>query len=401
MDTREKKRRQTETEDAPASTKRRRRLSVKARRLLVFLAIGLVILFVALNWQWLSPVAILQRVQAAKSEKGVVLEYPLDIAQRVITGFSRMGDDGFVVTDAGCLLLTDKCAYSYTHSLTSPYADIGSRYALLYESGGTDYLMHSVHGRLFSLSADSTEIRAAAVAENGAYAVVTAPTVYSAKLVVYSTSHTALFSQFLASPKITGVCLDASASRCAVVERDTENGQLVSRVTVYHLSETDPVFETALDDWLVTEIAFDQTGRLCVVGDRGACYYAADYKPLYALSYEGDLTAYCLDREDGSLAVLLDSGNVTAGRLVLLLDAGGERWRAAVSYRAGALTACGNSVCYIDSGEAVLLTGGTEIGRVACALDTDDALLTPTCVYLTGKAKLYRIALQAFTDTAG
>jgi hypothetical protein len=142
----ENEEKQTEQRDKRSAQKRRK---IKIRRFILLLITAAVIAFIAFNWSWLSPVAILQRIQAAKSGVGVVTAYPADIAGKQIAGISGFGGGGILAVDSGCFLLRSDSTTYFQYAMASTTAAIGDRAALVYEKGGTKFQYFNTEGRVF------------------------------------------------------------------------------------------------------------------------------------------------------------------------------------------------------------------------------------------------------------
>lgn len=379
-------------EVAEKGAKPKKRISRRARKTRRAVIIAVVIALVALvwiNWDVLSPVAILQRLQASRNDRGVQGEYPLDVAQDELFCLTPLGGGAFAAGRSGCYILGDKYPISYSYSLTSPTAAMGQQNALIYESGGEDYLMYSRDGLLFSRSSD-TPIRCGAVAKNGIYALVTAPSDYTSLLSIYSVTHSVLFTQSVSDPNVAFTALSASAERVALVTLTSDGGRICSALTVYDTVETEPMLVTQLSGQLVLDMKFDKLDRLVLLTDRGIIYYNEKCELVSQYEYAENLEAFCLTFE-GSAALLFDTGNVTTGKLLELIDGSGLKYSIQVPYGVKAVTASGNNAFYLGSGLLVGLDAeGRQTVSLECPLDTCLPVASGTHLFYSDEDLIYR-----------
>jgi len=380
--------RQTEKRGVRSGNKRRK---IRARRWLILFAVVTLLVFIACNWEWLSPVAILQRIQAAKSGAGVVTEYPADIAGEEIAGISGFGSGGILVADSGCYLLRADNTLYYQYAMTSPTAAIGNKAALVYEKGGTNFQYFNIEGRVSEQESADTIVRMA-VAKNGSYALLTAPSEYSSKLTIYSATHTELFSQFFQTPNLTRIALNNSAKYCAVMILETVDGQLCSQLSVYDTSLQDPVYTQDFAGLLALDMQYCDDGGLEIVFDRSAVRLSTKNELVWQTDFDG-LAAYAAN-PDGTVGLLLDDSGGT-GCTLKVCDTQGELWSAQVSGQAKGLSVRDGRAVYLAGGEVILLDEtGQNAGTAECSLDTYCTALGDKFLIIAGKDKITRILLS-------
>ena len=377
--------RRVEQRDKRSAQNRRK---IKVRRFILLLITAAIIVFVAFNWEWLSPVAILQRVQAAKSGAGVVTAYPVDIAGKQVAGISGFGSGGILAADSGCYLLRLESATYYQYAMASTTAAIGNRAALVYEKGGTKFQYFNAEGRVFErTSAD--KIERMAVAKNGSYALLTAPSDYSSKLTIFSGTHTELFSQFFQTPNLTRIALNSTAQNCAVMVLETVDGQLCSRLFIYDTGLQDPIYTQNFTGLLVLELKYCDDGGLVIVFDRAAVRLNAKNEIAWQVDFDG-LAAFA-SSPDGTVGLLLDDTE-GIGCTLKVCGAAGELWTAQVSGQAKGLSVREAQAAYLAGGQVFVLDQtGQSAGSADCSLDTVYTMLGSKFVVLVGKDKISRI----------
>ena len=373
----------------------KKRRSKKIWRTVIIGCCVALVIIVGFNWDTMSPVAVLQRIRAASNEQGAVTQYPLDVAAKTVAAFCDMGKSGVLVTDAGCTVLKEDKAVFYAGKAVSPSAAVGSKAALIYSDGGNYYAIYSEDGKT-SEGTSPFPIKGGAVSRGGSCALLISPTDYSTKLVVNSATGSELFSEFFSTPNITDVALSDGADRCAVIRLDTRDGSLVSVLTVYDISQVEPLMSAELGGLLELEMRFDSTGGLCVVCDYATVFYDSDMQQVLRTDYDG-LTDFAISAEC-RVGLICDSGSVTAGKTLTLLDSGGELYNIEVEHQAGGISVFERECAYVSGGRAVLLNSeGAEYAYTDCTLDTYKTALCDGFLALVGNNKVTCQSIKAIS----
>lgn len=375
----------TDTESTQKPKKNKK--STAAGRWLKTAIVAAIVLLVALNWSWLSPVAILQRCRSSQNDSGVQGKYPADIAQASIAGLCALEDSGFLATDSGCFLLLDNHPIYFSYTTPTGVVKFGHRNALIYEHGGKNYTMYGKTGQQFQRLSESP-LKSAAVAKNGLYCLLTNPTPYSTDAVIYSVAHVPLFTLHLSDPAYSDAALSLSADELALLKIDTVDGRLTSTVVVYDTARQDPVFTYELVGEMVLDFKYDSNDRLCLVTDRSAVFFDAKHEVTSRYVYEESLSSFSLSLT-GSAALMFDTGSVTTGKLIVLVNSGGVVFSERADYFAKSVSVYGKSVVYISNGSVYMLNeDGTPRGYVECQLDTDRVLITKKSVFIVNSTKI-------------
>ena len=370
---------------------RKKRRKIKIRRFIIILIVAAVIAFIVLNWAWISPVAILQRVQAAKNGAGLVTAYPTDIAGKEVAGISGFGSGGILVSDSGCYLLrTDNTLY-YQYAMASTTASIGDKAALVYEKGGNKFQYFNTEGRVFEQESVDKILRMA-VSKNGSYALLSAPSDYSSKLTIYSVTHTELFSQLFETPNVTRIAMNNNAKYCAVMILTTVDGQLCSQLSIYDTGLQDPVFTKSFAGLLALDMKFCDDGGLVIIFDRAAIRLNAKNEIIWQFNFDG-LAAFVI-AYDGTVGLLSDDSE-GIGCTIKVYDTEGELWSAQVSRQAKGLSVRNGRAAYIADGKILLLDEtGQSAGMTACTLDTYGTSFGDKFIALVGKDKITRVLIS-------
>ncbi len=375
--------------------KKRRRL-IRLRRmfgLFVLIVLGAV---VCLNWDYLSPEAILLKIQRMGSLTGTTADYPLDISGRVVAAVGRLGNQGLLVTDSGYYRLKPNKAEEFSHSLQSVSLSTAGDYAILYEKGGSDYILESAGGRIFENSIGGT-IRMAEVAPNGNYALLLQVTNYASKLNVYNSSGKQLFSNFTTGSKISGISFNKNGSLCAVTTVDTQGGGLVSTVTIYNISSGEQVKTLTLTDLLCIRVYFQNDGGLCITCDESAIFYNSSFEEKARVDYKNrSLLAYAWD--DGDLALLFQTDDPLSGRSVEVYRSGELLYRIDSDRKAKGISLQKGRLSILDKEELLVYQGENRMMEKAAAAGSARTLLVGNSVFEIAQNQVAAYRLNAAPD---
>ena len=226
----------------------------------------------------LNPKKLAQRVLIAVLVACVVLfgglyaaartfgRVPLSNLADVFTAFSVKGNGAFpYIADASSVerivpfgsgvgvLRTDKFdvltksgapLQSARHTYTSPAVDVCGGRALLFDRGGTRYMLLSKTAQLRTGETEKP-ILTAALAEDGRIAIATSSENTKSILTVYKTNGDAFFQYKCVSEYITDIAFTHSGAALTVV--GAKNASAYSRLIVLHFGKTEPIANYTYD----------------------------------------------------------------------------------------------------------------------------------------------------------
>lgn len=262
----------------------------------------------------------------------------------VFTGFSVKGDEAFpYIADAGSVvrivqlgsgigvLRTDKfdvltksgaVLQSERHTYTSPAVDVCGGRALLFDRGGTRYMLLSKTGVLRTGEIEKKEnadnekndrqILTAALAEDGRIAIAVSSENTKSILTVYKTNGAAFFQYKCVSEYVTDVAFTQNGVALTVV--GAKNASAYSRLLVLHFGKTEPVAEYTYDGTSLFHVHASGSNITACSSTLMTTLRHKTQQP--EVSFGGDTLQYfCTDGNGRSALALLTYGNEHASKL--------------------------------------------------------------------------------------
>ncbi len=367
-------------------------------RVAVILLALVLVLIVYLNREWLSPGNILNwaRVQLMGSGEGEGFPVAITGTQVSALNFTASGDNVLILSNTALTQLdpSGKELLSLSHGLAQPVLRSASGRTLLYNQGGTGYLVLS--GTQTELDEESGgDILAGAVAPSGRYALGIRSEDGASELNVFLEDGSLQYRYVFSQDYITAVALDRSGTHGLVCSVHSAGGDIVSRMTVLDFSSEEPVaaFEAAGD--LLFDACWTEGGELYAVGDAALFTAREGNFEFSEFNYGGrNLTAYgfAQGRAFVSVSPYAHGGSST----LMAFNGGGEPVQMEFAQRISALSVSGSTVGVLAGNEVIFsdYTTGTELGRCAAGSDARSvALKNESSAYVLGVSEVRTVAI--------
>lgn len=180
---------------------------------------------------------------------------------------------------SGTVLLTDTSVdyidssgrkiASNSHMYSQPVMKVGKSTVLLYDKGGTAFRIEKNSSIYNNYTVNST-ITTAAVGVKGNYAyVLNEDAGYQSHLYVYSYQGKKQFEWGSASDYCLTTALSDNGKSIAVSMISVENGEYVSKVSLFNFKDEEAVYTASFTDSTVYHIEFINRNRLAVYTDNG------------------------------------------------------------------------------------------------------------------------------------
>lgn len=206
---------------------------------------------------------------------------------------------------------TGKKLVSNSHLFSQPVMRVRGSAVLLYDKGGNQLRLEK-NSSVYNTFTVASSITAAALGAKGNYAyVLNEDSSYQSHLFVYSYQGKKQFEWGSASDYCIALSLSDNGKAIAVAMLGVENGEYLSKVSLFRFSETQAEYTVELPDCTVYEICFINNKTIAVLTDNGA--FVVDKKGEYErvaeyssseLNYSdsayGGLKAFALDRYSNS-----------------------------------------------------------------------------------------------------
>lgn len=290
--------------------------------------------------------------------------------------------------------------FSLRHSLNQPFLRAaGGRY-LLYNGGSTGYQTVS-GGRVQAQGVSEGDIISGCIAPSGKFALALQSGHGASKLEVYMPDGSLQYEYPFAQDYITALALNYDGSFGAVCTVRSEKGQMVSQMTIFDFTQTDPIARYETRENLLLGAGWGENGVIYGVGDAALLSARSQDYQFTEYSYQGrQLTAFCLS---GGRAFLSISAYEHAGASTLLALDGGEPLgeanpvRVEQAQRIEAISSYGGVVGLLAGGQVVFCdyTTGMELGRAEAGADAKSvALASESRAYVLGVSEVRSVSVD-------
>lgn len=223
-------------------------------------------------------------------------------------------DSGVCVLRAGrCDILSrsGKVLQTVQYTYNTPAMDARNGRVLLYERGGTRYMLLSKTKILYS-GETQAQILTAALADNGRFAVATVAESAKSVLTVYKTSGKELFSFKCAAEYVTDISFTSGGA--AVTVTGVQDAQPYSRLLVLDFKQTEPKADLRFAD--NTFFHVHARGKTTVACSKSLFVVMKGAQKEREESFESDTLQFlCADEKGRTTMVLLSYGNEYASKL--------------------------------------------------------------------------------------
>lgn len=325
---------------------------------LLLVIFGLIIWF---NRSNLTPDNIGSWLKVKLMGTGIGDGYPAELKGNSVepANFKSVDGNVLILSDTALTSLNSsaKEIYSVRHSFNNPAMRVRDNNAILYNVGGTKYMLQT--GADTALTAETKlDITAADVAQNGEFALGLQGTNSASKLEVYMKDGTLKYEYVFSSGYISAVAINNKGSMGAVCTLDSSKGELVSKITILDFNAETAVKEYEEKGNMLVDIYWGGGGRIFAVGDTALVSTMSPEYAFVSQSYDGKyLTAYELQNNQ---AVLSISGFEYAGACTLLLyKNSGEPLQVETDERITSISSVGGTVSILAGNEVFFIDSST------------------------------------------
>lgn len=390
---------------AEETAKRERRAIPKALYLIslvlvaVIIGLGLWINREYLTWDNLREWAKLQ-VLGEESGDG----FPVPITGSTIYHYNFMSYNGAAVmlSDTALTVVNGegKEVFSLRHDLNQPILQSSAGQFLMYNSGSTGYTVLSGTEVRVSGVAEQ-DIIAGAVAANGRFALGLAGEYGASRLEVFLETGKLQYEYAFANDYITAVALNHNGTQGAVCTARSDKGEMVSKLTIFDFSQTEPVAQYETRDNLLFAAYWSENGSLYGVGDAALVSGRSSDFEFTEFDYQGrQLTAYRLAANRAFLSI---SAYEHAGPSTLMILNGSEAYgesnpiRVEMDKRIESISVSGGTVGMLAGAEAVFCeySTGRELARTGAGADAKSlALFSESQAYVLGVSEVRTVEVR-------
>lgn len=249
-------------------------------------------------------------------------EYPREIYGAKTLNAVSKGSYYYVLTDTNLCAFSNsgKEIYTNSHGYSNPVISTSTTRAMVYDQNGTSLKIFNLKEQTNTLTVKKPII-AAALARNGAYAVVTESDEYASTVTVYNRKDKKLYEWNSAKDKVNSIAIAPSGKKIAVSTLNAEKGSLVSHVYVLNF-EDDKEYEYKIDDGLVYGL-YDIGKAFSVVSSKGYSHITWSKHEKTDINSSLSLSMY-RQSSDGVLLVFNRENDIN-DNTVMLISKKGEK----------------------------------------------------------------------------
>ncbi|MGI6260373.1 MAG: DUF5711 family protein [Acutalibacteraceae bacterium] len=365
--------------------------------ILVLLALGT---FVAANHEALAPANIKTWFQQNLLGYSEGDGYPVPFPGTTVDYNNFVLSDGrpAVVSDTSFAMYRGGGAQlaAVQHGFSSPMLqNSGSRF-LLFNLGGKKY-MTGDSGSFGSPASYDFSIYGGAIASNGSFAILSGAQGYASMATVFDSRGSQLFRWASQNYLLSACSLSETGQQLAAAGFTTQNGDLISQVSLFSITSDSPTAVFTLQNSLPRSIGILQNGSLFFIGDRSAAVLNPENGQQTEYDYHSAaLFCSAFRAELGGVVALSSSGGRNASVVFLAAD-GSVHSVAKFSDPVLSLDLSADGILVLSGGKLMLLDeNGTMLSSAEAGSDAQRALYAGSGIcYVLGLSELRRVELQS------
>lgn len=299
------------------------------------------------------------------------VSYPMDTEQSFALyreGLAVAGSDSVTVFTSSGRQAVSRTLDHYRN----PVAVGSGKYLLVYELGGTRYSLYNFYARIHTGSAEQP-IRAAAVSDSGAYALISSSEQYDSVVSLYD-DRSKLVNRYNKNGYVMDVDINARGDLVAIATSNAVGGAFSTELELFEPGKSEHRASVTLTDTLALDCMFLGNSNVALLHSNGIAFMSGNGEILKNHGLEGG-TVGKISSDGERLAVCLTPASVSEQNTVAVFDKTGKTvYHQAVTETVLQSAICGDRL-YLLHGEGVLcihLQSGT-VTSLAC--DTKDRVL--------------------------
>ena len=168
-----------------------------------------------------------------------------------------------------CYNRTGNLIYTRNHGLAKPVIKTSKIRTLVYAVNDSQYRIETAEKEVFSKKTENNSaIISADISDCGVYAIVTESDENIALVTVYDKDGNEIFKYHSANNYVTGVTVSENGKKICVVLLSTNQAEFISKLIVFNLNDTNPIYETELKSEVVYTAEYSNSNDICVITDK-------------------------------------------------------------------------------------------------------------------------------------
>lgn len=233
--------------------------------------------------------------------------FPILISTESTVCSEVLGDSILLLTTENVAVYSPngKMSFSQPHVYTKPGLSVNGNKAVVFDRGGTGFMLIDDDGVVYEGKADNAII-SAEYGENGTYALGTRVESATSSLTVFSKSHKTVFKWNCAYENIVSISVSDNGKYVGVVALGAENGQLLTNVQYFGVDYKEPLNTQTITGAVPFDVEFTGYNTLTLLTDVGLyTINRKDEKYIETLKYYSSEFNSCAVSENGKYLVCL------------------------------------------------------------------------------------------------
>ena len=290
------------------------------RRFQVVAAVLAVLLITVAVFELILPAGIVEHVRNAAALVGAG-GYPITLdSTDTIHAVSKNGYY-YVLTNTQLSAFSNggKTIYSFAHGFENPILKTSRTRAMCFSQGGNQAVVYHLGGLAAAVESEEP-IRTGAIADSGAFALVTKNESYASVVRVYNKKGRLIYTWNSASETVNGVAISPNGKKIAVSVFSAPDGVYHSKIMILNLQSASPEFSKEINGELVYEVSASGNGFYAVT-EHGIEHIAwSKYK---AVSYRNDYSLALFRMGAGGAAAVFSRESDRTDNRVAIFSPGG------------------------------------------------------------------------------
>ena len=293
------------------------------RKFKIFVATAVFLIIAVIVLQMIFPAGIIKTLSNSFALLGSG-SYPVELESSDTLNAVSKSSHYYVLSDTkvSAFSSSGKELFSYSHGFENPVIKTSVGGAIVFEQGGTGYVLFDLNGVSGEFTAQN-KIITAAISDSGNYAVVLRSDKYASAVTVFGKGEKVLYEWYSAKDTVNNVALSPNGKKLAVATFSAQVGKYTSKLRILEYESAEPLHSQEFDDSIVYSIENTDRSNFAVVTKNGVKFIKwSDYK---TTEYKNDYSAAFFRTGKGSSTAVFNRESDKTDNRVVVFSKKGEK----------------------------------------------------------------------------
>ncbi len=264
------------------------------------------------------PVNLIEAVGNITASIGYSNDYPIALSGASVIDVRLSNNIFYVLSDTHIDMFNSsgKLIRSLQHGYSSPALRVTAGRSIVYDIGGTDYMVFNLYKTYFSGETEE-EIISADISRSGTFALATKSTRYNSEAQVLDRYGESKYIWYCSEGVISDLALSGNGNKLAVSVQSADSGKILTKVNVLKYDSATPVSTISYSDsfYAITPVSYSKFSALAS-NAFDLCHYSN--KEPQRNTFEHPVSMLREDYADYSILVSHLSANKSANTITIL-----------------------------------------------------------------------------------